>query len=351
MILAGDIGGTKSYLGVFDWKGERVAPLHEEKYWNADFGSFEEVLQEFLHEVETSALDGDPMGSEHAGEESGEGKIPLSAACLGVAGPVVDNQCRATNLPWVIDGPALQVRFGIPRVQLLNDLEAMAHGILVLRPDELEGLNPKGVEQPEGAKALIAAGTGLGEAIIFWDGQKYHPCPSEGGHASLAPTSDTEIELLRYLRTRHLHVSFERVVSGEGLHSIYQFLRDTKKNEPTWFAQQLVTGNPPALIAEAALKGTPEICVQALEVFVSLLGAEAGNLALKCLARGGVYVGGGIAPKILPKLRDGSLVRSFVAKGRYQRLLSTIPVWVILNDQAGLLGAASFGAGLASRSS
>ena len=243
-------------------------------------------------------------------------------------------------------GNPFKISCRVHEFDYLNDLEATAYGLQVLRPDETELLNTGGKEHPQGTKALIAPGTGLGEAILFWDGQRYRPCPSEGGHASFAPISDKEIDLLRYLRTSYRHISFERVLSGEGLHTIYQFLRDTQKNEPTWFAQQLLNGDPAALISEAALNGKPDICVQALDLFISIFGGEAGNLALKSLALGGMYLGGGIAPKILPKLKQEAFMRAFISKGRYQRLMNTIPVHVILNDQTGLLGAASFAAEL-----
>ncbi|NKB81232.1 MAG: glucokinase [Nitrospirales bacterium] len=345
MILAGDIGGTKSYVGLFDWKDQRVEPIREEKFWNADFGSFEELLTEFLEDLEKSyGSPGQEDPAEDSAQENPPPLKPITAACFGVPGPVIDNRCQTTNLPWVIDGTSLQKLSQSPKVQLLNDLEAMAYGLQVLRSDETMLLNAGGKEHPQGTKALIAAGTGLGEAILFWDGQRYRSCPSEGGHASFAPISDREIDLLRYLRTSYRHVSFERVLSGEGLHLIYQFLRDTQKNEPTWFAQELPNGDPAALIAEAALKGKPDICVQALDLFISVFGGETGNLALKSLALGGIYIGGGIAPKILPKLKHDTFMKAFTAKGRYQRLLNTIPVRVILNDQAGLLGAASYAA-------
>ena len=345
MILAGDIGGTKTYLALFDWKQERVEPLREEKFFNADFESFEEILDEFLHPPESPPDDFELEDDEDAASSDQSNNLedqPIEAACFGVAGPIVDNRCRATNIPWVIDGQALSEAIHCPKVRLLNDIEAIAYGIPVLTPEETELVN--GQPQEHGTKVLIAPGTGLGEAILYWDGTRYHPIPSEGGHASFAPTSDIEIDLLRYIRTSFLHVSVERILSGEGLHLLYQFLRDTKKNEPTWFAELLPTGDPAALITEAALKGKPEICVQALDLFVSILGAESGNLALKALARGGVYLGGGIVPHILPCLKNGRFSQAFMAKGRYKRLLSSIPVKVIKNDQAGLLGAALFAA-------
>jgi len=350
MILAADIGGTKSYIALFDWENSITIPIHEEKYFNADFDSIEEILTEFLEDANQPKPDPDldPDLDEEEDDEEVPEPTPLviEAACLGVAGPVLDNRCEATNLPWVIDGPALQTRFDIPHVVLRNDLEAMAHGVLILPPEQTEYLNRPSRKPSPGTKALLAPGTGLGEAILFWDGETYHPYPSEGGHASFAPTSDMEIELLRYLRSSYLHVSFERILSGEGLHLIYQFFRDTQKNEPTWFAEQIPTGDPAALIAEAALKGQPDICVQALDLFISILGGEAGNLALKTLSLGGLFLAGGIPPKILPKLRGEAFKRAFVSKGRYKRLLSQIPVSVILNDKVGLLGAASVAATL-----
>ena len=218
---------------------------------------------------------------------------------------------------------------------------------MVLRSDETAALNAGTPVSDKRALALIAAGTGLGEAILMWDGARYRPLPSEGGHTDFAPTSDLEIELLRYLRASYLHVSYERVLSGGGLYAIYEFLRDTKKNEPTWLAERLKVGDPAPIIAEVGLAKQAEICVQALDLFASIYGAEAGNLALKAMALDGVYLGGGIAPKLLSKLQDGTFMRAFTNKGRYKRLMSSIPVRVIMNDKAGLLGAASVAARLA----
>ena len=348
MILAGDIGGTKTTLGLFDWKTERVAPARERTFASADFKSLEEILTEFLtparplpppedsDQPHTSTVDAEraDTGTSHT----------ITAACFGVAGPVIENRSRTTNLPWIVDAAELAARFRISSVRLLNDLEATAYGLLVLRPDELEALNTGAPPPQKGAMALIAAGTGLGEAILFWDGTRYRPRPSEGGHASFAPTSDLEIDLLRYLRTSHLHVSYERVLSGPGLHAIYEFLRDTKKNEPTWVAERLRASDPGAVITEIGLSGQAEICVQALDLFAAIYGAEAGNLALKALALDGVYLGGGIAAKLLPKLKDGTFMRAFTNKGRYMRLLSAIPVHVIRNQKTALLGAASVAA-------
>lgn len=352
MILAGDIGGTKTNLALFEWKQERAEPERERTFYSADYGSLEEILAEFLKPPAKPAVD--TAEAEHQEEEAEAKEKPeaaeaeppprIDAACLGVAGPVIDNKCRATNLPWIIDGDELAKRFQIPTVRLVNDLEATAHGLLVLKPDEFDTLNPGAASPPKGAKALLAAGTGLGEAILFWDGVRYRPMPSEGGHADFAPSSDLEIELLRYMRASYLHVSYERLLSGPGLHAIYEFLRDTKKNEPTWVMERVKAGDPAAVIAEIGLAGQAEICVQALDLFCSIYGAEAGNLGLKTLALDGVYLGGGIAPKLLPKLKEGAFMRGFTAKGRYKRLLSGVPVRVILNQKAALLGAASVAA-------
>ncbi|MCA9470655.1 MAG: glucokinase [Nitrospirales bacterium] len=357
MILAGDIGATKTLLALFDWTDERVEPIREDSFWSQDYESLEDILSEFLDQDEMAVppeLEEDGANSQDSPVSSprlsgSEIRASLTTACFGVPGPVIDNACKTTNLPWLLKGETLAEHLQVKTVRLVNDLEATGHGLLVLRPDELESLTPTIPRMETGTRSLLAAGSGLGEVTLFWDGIRYHMCPSEGGHTDFGPNSDREIELLRYLRTSYLHVSYERVLSGPGLHTIYQFLRDTQKNEPTWFAEKLPTGNPSALISEAALAGKPEICVDALKLFVSIYGAEASNMALKTLSYGGVYLGGGIAPKILPFLRDGVFMKAFMAKGRYKRLLSKIPVQVILNPQAALLGAASLAAQLANK--
>lgn len=351
MILAGDIGGTKTNLALYDWTTERVDPIRLETFHSADYKSLEEILVEFLTPPKPpTPLDEVDMVDADSGtkqEEPAREPIKLAAACFGVAGPVIENHSHTTNLPWVVNGAAIAKQFDIPRVQLLNDLEATAYGILWLRPDELEVLNPGTPPRKRQALTLIAAGTGLGEGILFWDGTSYRPMPSEGGHTDFAPNNDYEIELLRYLRSQYLHVSYERLVSGPGLHAIYEFIRDTKKNEPTWLAEKIKVGNPAAEIAEAGLKGQAEIAQQALDLFASIYGAEAGNLALKALSLDGVYVAGGIAPKLIKKLKDGTFMKAFTNKGRYKRLLSNIPVKVVMNQETGLLGAASVAGALA----
>ncbi|MGE3976505.1 MAG: glucokinase [Nitrospira sp.] len=350
MILAGDIGGTKTNLALYEWTTERVEPLRLESFPSGDYKTLEDILVEFLAPPKEPS----PVVSpETQGETQSENlvtppaePVKLAAACFGIAGPVIDNRCQTTNLPWVIDGRTIAKQFNIPRVQLLNDLEATAYGLLWLRPDELEILNAGNPPNKRQALALVAAGTGLGEGILFWDGKTYRPMPSEGGHADFAPNNDQEIELLRYLRSQYLHVSYERILSGSGLHAIYEFLRDTKKNEPTWLAEKVKVGNPAAEIAQAGLQGQAEIAKQALDLFASIYGAEAGNLALKALSLDGVYVGGGIAPKLITKLQDGTFMKAFTNKGRYKRLMSQMPVKVIMNQQTALIGAASVAAAL-----
>lgn len=350
MILAGDIGGTKVNLALYDWTSERVDPERTATFASSEFECLEDLLKEFLAPAEPEEEEGEPPEEGSAATESHGGATPsptqqrIDAACFGVAGPVMDNRSRTTNLPWTIDGNEIAKRFNIPHVRLLNDLEATAYGLLVLQPDELEVLNPGTPPKTNHPIALIAAGTGLGEAILFWDGHRYVPVASEGGHADFGPNSDLEIELLRHLRTTYLHVSYERLLSGAGLHAIYEFLRDSKKNEPTWLAERLKVADPPAAIAEAGLKKQADIAVQALDLFASIYGAEAGNLALKTMALSGVYLAGGIAPKMLSKLKEGTFMRAFTAKGRYKRLLSTIPVQVIMNQKAAILGAAAVAA-------
>ena len=346
MILAGDIGGTKTNLALFEWKHERVDPIRPESFHSADYQSLEEILTEFLTPPKPPTPI-DQLGDETAPEtEVPPEPVKIEAACFGVAGPVINNHCHTTNLPWVVDGPTIGKQFDIPQVRLLNDLEAMAHGLLLLRPDEVEVLNAGAPPAHQQALALIAAGTGLGEAILVWNGTQYQPMSSEGGHADFAPNNDDEIELLRYIRNHYLHVSYERVVSGPGLHAIYEYVRDTKKNEPTWLSEQINAGDPAAVIAEAGLKGQADIAKQTLDLFVSIYGAEAGNLALKAMSLNGLYLGGGIAPKLIAKLKDGSFMKAFANKGRYKRLMNSIPVKVVMNQRTPLLGAASVAAQL-----
>jgi glucokinase len=318
MILAGDIGGTKTRLALFTTVGERLESLAEETFPSREHGGLDEIVRTFVSKQQVSVT--------HAG--------------FGVAGPVKHGRCETTNLPWVVDARQLARQLGIASVVLINDLEANAYGVATLEAKDFVILSP-GAPDAEGNAAIIAAGTGLGEAGFYWDGAQHHPFACEGGHGDFAPRNELELELLRYLLTRFTRVSYERVLSGPGLYNIYQFLRDTGRGkEPVWLAEELRQQDPAATISQAALTGRSALCVQALDLFVSLYGAEAGNLALKVMATGGLYVGGGIAPKIMQKLEDSTFVQAFIAKGRMRPLLEAMPVRVILNDKTALLGAA-----------
>jgi glucokinase len=324
MILAGDVGGTKTALALFEASGSQLHCVREATLASTDHHSLEEMLLAFLRDERSST------------------SLPR-VACLGVAGPVIDGKCHITNLGWQFDEAGLARAVGVSRVKLLNDLEATAYGMLHLLPAERVVLNP-GMAR-KGNIAVVAAGTGLGEAMLFWDGAAYHPIASEGGHADFAPRTDQEIELLRYLRRAQVgHVSYERVLSGPGIHNLYQFLRTSRGTaEPAWLSQQISAGDPSAVIAEVGLARKEETCVAALDLFATLYGAEAGNCALRCLAVGGVFVGGGIAPKLLDVLRSGGFMRGFRDKGRFAELLDKIPVSVSLNPDTALLGAAHYG--------
>jgi glucokinase len=270
----------------------------------------------------------------------GEAERP-AAICLGVAGPVLDGRCQTTNLPWLLDERDLARAFGVRAVKLLNDVEAAAFGVLGLRDDEVVTLNSG--RRSIGNVAVIAAGTGLGEAILAWDGQRYVSVPTEGGHTDFAPRTDREIELLRFLRAEFGRVSCERVISGPGQHNIYRFLRDTGTAvEPEWLRAELAAGDPSAVVTRVGLAKRHPLCVEAVDLFASLYGAEAGNLALKSYAIGGVFVAGGIAPKLIDKLRDGAFMTAFTDKGRYRSFMESIPVNVSLNPRTPLLGAARY---------
>jgi len=320
MILAGDIGGTNSRLAFFAERGGRLGRVVEETYATADYASLEAIVQKFV--------------SSHA--------LPVDVACFGVAGPVKNGRCETVNLPWVVEARYLAQALHVKAVSLLNDLEANAYGLVMLTPEDFVLLN-RGDPHASGNAAVIAAGTGLGEAGLYWDGQQHHPFAGEGGHASFAPNDPLQMELLSFLRREFEHVSCERVLSGPGLYNIYRFLRDTGRGEePAWLTQEMQQQDPPAVISQAALAGTSALCRQALDLFVSLYGAEAGNVALKLMAIGGLYVSGGIAPKIIQKLTDSTFMHAFVAKGRLKPLLQEIPVRVVMNDKTALLGAARF---------
>jgi glucokinase len=318
LILAGDIGGTNTRLALFDGSANAPRAVVLEVFPSKLHAGPEEILQQFLA--------GHPY--------------PVGAAALGIPGAVRNGRVETPNLPWIVDSASVAGSMGLPSVTLLNDLEANAHGIAVLGASDLTTLN-EGIPDPFGNRALISAGTGLGEAGLLAERGHYRPYPSEGGHADFAPRDELQIELLRYLLKQFDHVSYERVLSGPGLHTIYRFLRDTQRaEEPAWLAEEMQQHDPAAIISGHALKGDAAICETALDVFAAIFAAEAGNLALKALATGGVYVGGGIAPKILPKLQEPLFLAAFRSKGRLGKLLEAMPIHVILNDKTALLGAA-----------
>jgi glucokinase len=322
MILAGDIGGTKTLLALFEETDGGLRTLRSATFASREYESLEKILAAFL------------------ATRSGFAHI----ACFAAAGPVIDGRCQTTELGWMLDEGALCSTLGGVPVKLLNDVQAAGFGVPYLQPDELGILNPGERRQRRGNIAVIAAGTGLGEAILHWDGVRYHPVASEGGHADFAPRTDQEIELLRYLRIKYDdHVSYERLLSGPGIQNIYAFLRDTGyAHESPVVSQRLASGDLSATIAQFGLVGSDALCVATLDLFSSIYGAEAGNLALKCLAFGGVFLAGGIAPKLLPALKKGAFLRAFVEKGRFAELMRAIEVSVVLSQQLTLVGAANF---------
>jgi glucokinase len=323
MLLAGDIGGTKINLALYSPEGGPI-PQVRATFKSARNASLEAVIKQFLDDT----------------------RLPVAKAVFGVAGPVVDGRSRITNLPWIISEATLQQDLGFQEVKLLNDLEATAHGIPHLPARDLFVLND--APPQSGTKGVIAPGTGLGEAILFFLQGRYHIIPSEGGHVDFAPTNLLEIRLLRQLLGKFGHVSYERVCSGSGLPSIYAYLKKQGFAEELPEMREALkhAADPTPVIVQRAMAGDCELSIATLNTFVSVLGAEAGNLALKVMATGGIYLGGGIPPKILSKLKDGTFMASFVNKGRFAELLARIPVYVILNEETALFGAACYGLGL-----
>ena len=322
MIIAGDIGGTKTNVALFEAEGDSLGNIVvQQSFPSGKYDSLEAILGEFV--------------AAHKPEQQ------ITHACFGVAGPVAAGRVETPNLAWKVSAATLAETIGVSTVGLINDLEATAFGIEVLKPEQFHTLN-EGDPTREGHRALIAAGTGLGMAGIFFDGRHYHPIASEGGHTDFAPRDEREYELLKYLQEKlNGHVSYERVLSGPGLFNIYSFLRDRGYyEEPQWLADEIASGDRTAPVSRAGLEGRVEIAVKALEMFVEIYGAMAGNLALIMKAFGGLYVGGGIAPKILEKLKDGTFMRTYRDKGRMSGLVESMPVRVILDDKTALYGAA-----------
>jgi glucokinase len=319
VIIAGDIGGTSTRLALFELSGDGTRPLIEKVYRSREHAGLEEIVQAFI----------------------AENHVRVAAACFGIAGPVRAGEVQTPNLPWTVRAANIAQRLELDSVHLINDLEANAWGVGALEAHDFAVLNEG--NPATGNAAVIAAGTGLGEAGLYWDGRQHLPFACEGGHADFAPRNALEFDLLTYLAARHDRVSYERVVSGPGLHNLYTFLRDTKRGaESPELANAIMHSDPAAAISQAALNGSSELASRALDLFVSLYGAEAGNLALKMMSVAGMYIGGGIAPKILPRLKSPTFMEAFGSKGRMRRVLEAMPVRIVLNDKAALLGAARF---------
>ncbi|MGR8997583.1 MAG: glucokinase [Gammaproteobacteria bacterium] len=321
MILAGDIGGTKTVLSILtrDSRGSLTC-LHEQAYSSQEFLEFDDILTVFL-----------------------PADVKIESACFGVAGPVVNQRCQTTNLPWLLDAAELKKKLGTAKVKLLNDLEAMALGMLYLPEHDLLDLNPD-AEAQAGNIAVIAAGTGLGEAILYWDGNNYHPMATEGGHSDFAAQNIRQDQLLAYLRKKYPdHVSCERLISGIGFSHLYDFLCEQGFAPPCPAVPGINSGiDRNAVISRLGVAGEDSLCAEVVRLFVELYGAEAGNLALKSLATGGIFIGGGIGPKILPAMQNGKFMQAFKAKGRFLPLLEKIPVKLSLNPRTPLIGAINF---------
>ncbi len=325
MILAGDIGGTSSRLAFFEIREGRLRLVTEETFPSREHRSLEEIARAF----------------------AAPRKIEVTHACFGVPGPVRDGRVVTSNLPWVVEAEPLIRALGAPHLRLINDLEASAHGVAALQPEDLVTLNA-GAPDAQGNQAVIAVGTGLGEAGLFWDGRDHWPFACEGGHADFPARHPLETELMLHLRAQFQRVSCERVLSGPGLVNIYEFLKSTGRGEePAWLTEALEQGDPSAVISNAGLEGRCPLCARALGLFVAAFGAEAGNLALKTMAVGGVFLAGGVAPKILRALRAPAFLEAFTDKGRMRPLMEAMPVRVVLNEAMGLLGAARVAARLA----
>ena len=322
MILSGDIGGTKCNLALYVRSDGTLRQVTKRRYESGEFSSFDKLIAQFQKDV--------------AGELKNAGTGGIAAAAFGVAGPVIGQRIKVTNLPWTVDGPALAKQLSTDHVVLLNDLQATGYSLALLSASEIAVLN-RGEPSPQATQVLVAAGTGLGEALLFWDGDRYVVASSEGGHADFAPRTEQEIELLRYLKKRHEFVSVELILSGRGFRTIHEFLapsvRHPSFDDPEEDAAPEIT--------HLGISGSCQVCVQTLDLWTSLYGAEAGNLALKALARGGVWVAGGIAAKIRKKMEDGSFFRAFGEKDKLGALMAKIPIQMVLNEEAPLLGAAS----------
>jgi glucokinase len=321
MILAGEIGGTHARLAAFETQGNKLNNVIDTVFESQQHSGLAEIISEFV-------------------KKNG---VPVDMACFGVAGPVRGGRCKISNLSWIIDSRELAKQLKLNSVGLLNDLEAYAYGIDALDDKDFITLN-EGSEDAEGNRAVVSARTGLGVAGLYWDGRRHHPFACEGGHTNFAPRNALEDELLRHLRKKYTRVSYERIASGPGIKNVYDFLRETgKAEEPDWLkAQMRDAADAPALISRLASEGKAPICGQALSMFVSVYGAHAGDCALTFMSTGGIFIGGSIAAKNLAKMREPVFMESFLDKGRMSELLKDMPVKVVLNDDAGILGAARY---------
>lgn len=321
-ILAVDIGGTKTSLGQFELKAGELKLIQEITYPSKDFSSFDALLDRYLQEQ--------PVGT-------------FDVLSIGVAGPVVANKVELTNLSWTIDAESIKQQRKITHVCLLNDLEATAYGLVGIEPDDLAPIHT-GIQQ-QGNMAILAPGTGLGEAGLFWDGSFYRPFATEGGHSEFSPRTETDIALFHYLRKETPLISWEHLISGDGIYRIYRFLRDVKEyREPSWLQEKLAIDNPAAVISHTAMRELNDTCVQTMQLFVTYMAREASSLVLKLKATGGLFLGGGIPPKIYPLLRSELFLQQFTQSDRMDKLLQDIPIYVTLDSKAALIGAAYFGA-------
>ncbi len=318
MIIAGDVGGTKCNLALFSEKNGKLTSVFKQRFASKDFAQFDLIVREFSRQA--------------APHLNGKG---VRAAGFGVAGPVIDNRVRATNLPWTVDAATLASELNLSEVVLLNDLGATGHSIEHLAPEEFCVLNP-GEPEHGGTRALLAAGTGLGQSLLVWDGARYRVVPSEGGHSDFAPHTEQQIELLRFMRRRSPQVSWELILSGRGFRTLHEFLAPNVIH-PSFEDPGM---DPAPEISRLGLSKECPVCVETLDLWTAIYGSEAGNLALNVLALGGVYVAGGIAVKIIEKIKDGTFFKAFQNKWKFESMLKNIPVSVILNESAPLLGAA-----------
>ncbi len=322
-VLAADIGGTKTAVGLFNVKSKNLQLIKESTFASREYPSFQSVLKRFL--------------ADH--------RLPQpDRLSIGVAGPVLDGRVKLTNLPWELDREQLLKDTGVKEASLINDLEATAYGLAGLNEEYIATIHP-GNERATGNIAVLAPGTGLGEAGLYWDGQGYHPFATEGGHCHFSPRNALDVELYRHLSERHQTVSWEHLISGRGIYRIYRFLRDVKgRKEPAWLAEKLAQDDPAAVISHTAMRELDDTCVETMKLFVGYMATEASNLVLKLKATGGVLLGGGISPKIFPLLKTEWFYEQFIHSHRMQHLLKEVPIRVILDSHTALLGAAYCGA-------